>query len=37
MIKHLGSELNDSIGKWEQQAKEVGELIQKDFPTLSSI
>ncbi len=32
MIKHLGSELEDSIGKWEQQTKEVAELIPERFP-----
>jgi len=32
MIKHLGSELEDSITKWEQQAKEVLELIPESLP-----
>ena len=32
MIKHLGSELDDSIGKWEQQTKEVAELIPERLP-----
>ncbi len=32
MIKHLGSELDDSIVKWEQQAKEIAELIPERLP-----
>ncbi|MDR2719766.1 MAG: DUF3320 domain-containing protein [Nitrososphaerota archaeon] len=32
MIKHLGSELEDSITKWEQQAKDVSELIPESLP-----
>ena len=32
MIKHLGSELEESIAKWEQQAKEVPELIPERLP-----
>jgi hypothetical protein len=32
MIKHLGGELEDSIAKWEQQAKEVAELIPQYLP-----
>jgi very-short-patch-repair endonuclease/DNA polymerase III delta prime subunit len=32
MIKHLGSELEDSIAKWEQQAKDVSELIPENLP-----
>lgn len=32
MIKHLGSELEDSINMWEQQAKDVSELIPESLP-----
>ena len=32
MIKHLGSELGESISKWEQQAKDVSELIPESLP-----
>jgi hypothetical protein len=32
MIKHLGSELEDSITKWEPQAKDVSELIPESLP-----
>ncbi len=32
MIKHLGGELQDSITKWEQQAKDVSELIPENLP-----
>lgn len=32
MIKHLGSELAESISKWEQQAKDVSELIPESLP-----
>jgi hypothetical protein len=32
MIKHLGSELEDSIAKWEQQAKDVLELLPERLP-----
>jgi len=34
MIKHLGSELEDSIAKWEQQSKDISELIPKNLPYL---
>ncbi|MGD6933672.1 MAG: DUF3320 domain-containing protein [Candidatus Bathyarchaeia archaeon] len=32
MIKHLGGELQESITKWEQQAKDVSELIPENLP-----
>lgn len=32
MIKHLGSELEESIIKWEQQAKDVSELLPESLP-----
>jgi hypothetical protein len=32
MIKHLGAELEESISKWEQQAKEVADLIPERLP-----
>ena len=32
MIKHLGSELQESMEKWEQQAKEVSALIPERLP-----
>jgi len=32
MIKHLGSELEESITKWEQQTKEFSELIPESLP-----
>lgn len=32
MIKHLGSELDSSISRWEQQTKEVSALIPERLP-----
>jgi len=32
MIKNLGSELQNSVEKWEQQAKELGSLIPASMP-----
>lgn len=32
MIKHLGSELQESIDRWEQQSKEVSTLIPEHLP-----
>ncbi len=32
MIKNLGLELQESVGKWEQQAKEVESLIPQKMP-----
>jgi hypothetical protein len=32
MLKNLGSELKDSIAKWEQQAKDVSELLPQSLP-----
>jgi hypothetical protein len=32
MIKHLGSELEESIAKWKQQAKDVLDLLPESLP-----
>ncbi|MCL2134550.1 MAG: DUF3320 domain-containing protein [Candidatus Bathyarchaeota archaeon] len=36
IIKHLGSELEESITKWAQQAKEVSDLIPQSLPYLNA-